>query len=70
MDEERPQAERSAGMFLGPTGTFPAAIASRSDELRDAPPEPADPAMPPAPPRRRSLLDRLLGRNPPPPRER
>ena len=70
MADDRPKAERNAGMFLGPGGPFPAVIRPDTDDLRDAPPEPEDPDQPvPATPRQ-GLVDRLLGRNPPPPRER
>jgi len=62
------QAQGNAGAFLAPeTGVIPAPMDSVGS-LGDAPPEPDDPAEPAHVTPQRGLLDSLLGRNQPPPR--
>jgi hypothetical protein len=62
------RAEGNAGAFLAPEGMIPAPM-DPVGSLGDAPPEPDDPAQPATVAPRRGLLDTLLGRNPPPPRD-
>ena len=65
----RRKAESNAGAFLGPfLGVVPVPT-HPADPLSDAPPEPDDPAQPAREQPERSLADRLLGRNPPPPKD-
>ena len=68
-DPHARKAEGNAGAFLGPfAGMVPVPMEPGSD-LSDAPPEPEDEAQVAQQPRKRSLTDALLGRNPPPPRD-
>lgn len=68
--KERPEAENNAGALLSPVGPIPFSGDTRSDELDHAPPEPDDPAQPAPEPRHRSTMDKLVGRNAPPPMDR
>ena len=63
------EAQGNAGAFFGTDFTMIAAPMDAIGGIDGAPPEPDDPNQPARVAPRRSLLDRLLGRNPPPPRD-
>lgn len=68
-DPHSRKAVGNAGAFLNPfSGMVPVPMEPGGD-LSDAPPEPEDGTQVATQPRKRSLTDTLLGRNPPPPRD-
>jgi hypothetical protein len=70
-DPDQREAQGNAGAFLSPySGMIPFPVSTADQDPGGSPAEPPDPAQVPDQPQQRSLLDRLLGRNPPPPRER